>query len=115
MYFAIKLIITSLIVASVSELAKRFSVIAAVLASLPLTSILAIIWLYRDTQDAQKVSNLSKGIFWAVLPSLIFFLVLPLFLKSGLKFWFALILSSGIMFIAYTVYMLLLERMGIKF
>ncbi len=115
MYFAIKILLTSLIVASISELAKRFSTVAAILASLPLTSILAMIWLYRDTQDAQRVSELSKGIFWAVLPSLIFFLVLPFFLKSGLKFWFALVLSSGIMFIAYTVYALLLGRLGIKF
>ncbi len=114
MYFAIKIFISALIIASVSELAKRFTLISAVLASLPLTSILAIIWLYRDTQDSQKIADLSRGIFWAVLPSLIFFLVLPIFLKSGLKFWFALGLSSVIMFIAYTVYMLLLGRLGIK-
>ena len=115
MQFAIKIFVSAFVIAGVSELGKRFTLISAILASLPLTSILAMVWLYQDTKDIQKVSDLSKGIFWAVLPSLIFFLVLPLFLKSGLKFWFALILSSGIMFIAYTGYVLLLGHLGIKF
>ena len=115
MQFAIKIFVSAFVIAGVSELAKRFTLVSAILASLPLTSILAMIWLYRDTQDIQRVSSLSRGIFWAVLPSLIFFLVFPFFLKSGLKFWFALVLSSGIMFIAYTGYALLLGRLGIKF
>ena len=114
MEFLTKTIVSALIIAGVSELAKRFIPVAAILASLPLTSILAMIWLYGDTRDAQKISRLSTGIFWAVLPSLLFFLVLPFLLKSGIHFPWALLISCGIMFLGYTVYVLLLDSFGIK-
>ncbi|MBI4994972.1 DUF3147 family protein [Candidatus Peregrinibacteria bacterium] len=74
MQYLIKTIITAIVVVGIAEIGKKFSPIAAILASLPLTSILAMIWLYTDTKDVQKVIDLSSNIFWAVLPSLIFFL-----------------------------------------
>lgn len=114
MEFIVKIVVSGLIIAGVSELAKRFTPLAAILASLPLTSILAMIWLYRDTKDVQKISSLSTGIFWAVLPSLLFFFVLPLLLKSGIKFPWALSLSCGLMFLGYTLFAFVLERFQIK-
>ena len=114
MQFIIKIIVSALIIASVSEIAKRFTPIAAILASLPLTSILAMIWLYRDTHDVQKIIGLSQGIFWAILPSLLFFIVLPLLLKLGLKFSLAMLSSSAIMFVGYAVYAFILSKFGVK-
>lgn len=114
MQFIIKIIVSALIIVGVSELAKRFTPIAAILASLPLTSILAMIWLYRDTHDVQKIIDLSNGIFWAILPSLLFFIVLPLLLKLGLKFGLAMFSSSVIMAIGYAVYGFILSRFGVK-
>jgi len=114
MQYIIKIIISGLIIAGVSELGKRFAPIAAILASLPLISILAMIWLYNETKDVQKIIDLSNNIFWAILPSLIFFIVLPIFLKSGLKFNLAMLLSSITMFVSYGIYIILLEKFGIK-
>ncbi len=114
MQFIIKIIVSAIIIAGVSELGKRFAPVAAILASLPLVSILAIIWLYSETKNVQKIIDLSTGIFWAVLPSLIFFLVLPLLLKNGLKFTPAMIISVVTMFIAYSVYIFVLAKFGIK-
>lgn len=85
-YFLTKTMITALIVAGVSELAQRYTVLAALLASLPLTSILAFIWVYWDTKDSSKIIELSNSVFWLVLPSLAFFLILPLLLKAGWGF-----------------------------
>ena len=113
-YFFIKITLSALIIAGISELGERSSLFAALLASLPLTSILAMIWLYRETGDVQKVIGLSQGIFWVVVPSLLFFVVLPLLLKSGLKFYVAMILSCLIMFAGYSLYLLLLDKIGIK-
>jgi hypothetical protein len=113
-FFLTKVIVSALILALVSEMARRFTVIAALFASLPLTSILAIIWLYRDTKDIQKIIDLSSNIFWAVLPSLLFFVVLPLLLKMGFKFSSAMIISSIVMFLGYTVYAVVLNKFGIK-
>ncbi|MBI5412706.1 DUF3147 family protein [Candidatus Peregrinibacteria bacterium] len=115
MQYLIKTIITALVVVGIAEIGKKFSPIAAILASLPLTSILAMIWLYMDTKDFQKVIDLSSNIFWAVLPSLIFFLVLPLLLKNGFKFGIAMVLSTVIMFVAYSIYVIILQKVGIKF
>ncbi|MDZ4245434.1 MAG: DUF3147 family protein [Candidatus Gracilibacteria bacterium] len=114
MQYLIKIIITAIVVIGISEIGKKFSPIAAILASLPLTSILAMIWLYTDTKDVQKIIDLSSNIFWAVLPSLIFFLILPILLKNGFKFSIAMIVSIITMFIAYSIYVILLQKFGIK-
>ncbi len=114
MQYIIKIVVSALIIAGVSELGKKFTPVAAILASLPLISILAIIWLYNETKNVQKVIDLSTSIFWVVLPSLIFFLVLPLLLKNDLKFTPAMIISVITMFIAYSLYIVVLAKFGIK-
>ena len=90
MYFFIKIIITASIVAIVSELAQRYTLWAALLASLPLTSVLAFIWVYVDTKDSSKIIDLSYSVFWLVIPSLAFFLILPFLLKQGVAFPWAM-------------------------
>ncbi len=114
MQYVIKIIASALIIAGVAELGKKFTPIAAILASLPLLSILAMVWLYSETKDVQKIVDLSTNIFWAVLPSLIFFLVLPLLLKNGLKCTPAMISAALTMFIAYSIYIFVLAKFGIK-
>ncbi len=107
MYFLIKTLITALIVAGISELARRYSLVAAALASLPLTSILAMVWLYHDTHDLQKISALSYSILWLVIPSLLFFLVLPLLIQHGFKFYAALFTSCLIMSAGYGAFIVI--------
>lgn len=94
MYFLTKILISALLVAIISEVAKRNSIIAALIASLPLTSILAFIWLYFETGDSKQVALLSWQIIWLVLPSLAFFAVLSLSLERQLNFWLALGLAA---------------------
>jgi uncharacterized membrane protein (GlpM family) len=114
MQFFLKTIITALVVAGVATLAKRLTLLAAILASLPLTSILAMLWLYTDTRDAAKVAVLSSSIFWAVLPSLVFFIVLPLLLNRGVRFGWAMLAASAVMVLSYTVYVAVLTRLGVR-
>jgi len=115
MYFLIKVLISALIIAAASELSRRHAPLAAVLVSLPLTSILAILWLYHDTRDGHLAGELAGQIFWATLPSLLFFLIFPWLLKTGLRFSLSLLLSVGIMVIAYGFYAACLRRLGIFF
>lgn len=112
MYFLIKTVVTALIVAGISELARRYSLLAAALASLPLTSILAFIWVYYDSRDAQKVTALSWEVLWLVIPSLLFFVVLPLLIKSGLKFAPAMILACIIMSAGYGLFIYAKKLIG---
>ena len=114
MPFVVKVLISALVIAAVSELGKRYTLVAAILASLPLTSVLAITWLYLDTRETEPIIELSGSIFWAVLPSLVFFIALPLLLRTGMHFWLALLLSITIMAVAYALYALLLRQFGIQ-
>jgi hypothetical protein len=84
---AAKVLLTAAVVVAVSEIAKRSSLWGAILASLPLTSLLAFLWLYAETGNTQNIATLSQSIFWLVLASLPLFLVLPLLLRSGWSFW----------------------------
>ena len=112
---ALKIIVTALLVAAVAETAKRSTFAAAILASIPLTSILAMAWLYVDTGDTQKVAELANGIFWLVLPSLALFIALPLMLRAGWPFGPSLIVSSALTVACYLAMIALLRRLGIAF
>ena len=93
LYVFLKVILSALIIVVVSEVAKRSSVFGALIASLPLTSLLAIIWLYLDTGETAKVGALASDILWLVIPSLLFFIALPLLLRVGVNFWVSLLIS----------------------
>ena len=112
---AIKVIITSVLVVAIAEVAKRSSLFAAILASIPLTSVLAMIWLYLDTGDVEKVATLASGIFWLVLPSLALFIALPLLLRAGWPFVPSLLVSSALTVGCYFAMIALLKRFDIAF
>ena len=114
LYYSIKILLSSLILVAVSEIAKRSSLLGALLASLPLTSLLAFVWLYLDTGDAQKVSSLSADIFWLVLPSLALFLVLPLLIKIGWGFWLSLAVAMLVTAACYGVMLLLFKQISVQ-
>ncbi len=113
LYLILKALLTACIVVAVSEISKRSSWIAAILASLPLTSILALIWLYLDSGDVQATSRLSTDIFWMVVPSLFFFIAFPLLVRWGVRFYPALFLASALMCGVYLTYVRLLEHFGV--
>lgn len=113
MFFFVKVIVTALLVALVSEISKRSSFFAAVLVSLPLTSLLSFIWIYLESKDLQKISSLSTNVLLMILPSLVLFLVLPLFIKWGLNFWLSLSLSCALTAVTYTAYVKVLARCGV--
>ena len=111
--YVLKVLLTVAVVVAVSEIAKRSTFWGAALASLPLTSVLAFVWLYLDTGDTQRVATLSAGIFWLVLPSLLLFLVLAWLLRAGWGFWPGLGVACGVTAAAYFGMVWCLERLGI--
>ena len=112
MYLLLKAVLSGLVVAAASELARRSSLLGAVLISLPLTSILAAIWLYRDTGDGAEVAALSWSILWLIVPSLVFFVVLPLALRT-FGFWPALGMACAATAIGYAVWVVAARRLGL--
>lgn len=114
LYLALKFAISAAAVVAVSEIARRSSLFGALVASLPLTSLLAFVWLYRDTGSTERIAALSASIFWLVLPSLLLFVLLPVLLRAGLGFWLSLLLSCAGTAAAYGLTTLLLRRFGIS-
>jgi hypothetical protein len=86
-YFVIKCALSGIIIAVISEVAKRSPAFGALIASLPLLSVLGMLWLWRDTGDAERIASQAEATFWYVLPSLPMFLVLPTMLRAGAGFW----------------------------
>jgi hypothetical protein len=90
LYLAVKAALSGVIIAIVSEVAKRNPGLGGLIASLPLVSVLGMIWLWRDTQDVERIARHSASTFWFVLPSLPMFLLIPALLHRGLPFWAAM-------------------------
>jgi hypothetical protein len=114
LYATLKVLLTSVLVVAVSETAKRSALFGAVIASIPLTSVLAMIWLYIDTGDTEKVARLASGIFWLVLPSLVLFVSLPLLLRGGVEFYASLAISVAATVAAYFVMIYGLRLVGVE-
>ncbi|MDD2951078.1 MAG: DUF3147 family protein [Sulfuricurvum sp.] len=114
LYYSIKIIITTFLIVLISEIAKRSSFLGALLASIPLMSVLAMLWLYVDTKDVNKISMLSSSIFWLVLPSLALFVTLPFLLKQGLNFYLSLSLAIMVTMVCYWFMVTVLNQYGIK-
>lgn len=113
-YLIIKVFLSAIIIVTVSEVAKRSSLLGGLIASLPLVSILAMIWIYIDTKDIEKISQLSTSILWLVIPSWTLLFTLPIFLKKGISFYASLGLSALLTMIAYALMLLVLRRWGIS-
>jgi len=112
--YAINVLITAVVVVAVSEIGRRSSFWGAALASLPLTSLLAFIWIYRSTGNTQTIISLSHGIFWLVLAALPLFLIFPALLKGGMAFWSALGTSCLITAGFYFGIVWVLGRIGVR-
>ena len=113
-YYLIKTIITALIIVIVSEVAKKSTILGAIIISVPLTSLLAFIWLYFDTRDYQKVIDLSYGTIILTIPSFAFFIILPILLKFKQNFVLSIIISIVGTSILYFVFIYVLKKFGIS-
>lgn len=107
-----KYLITSAIVVAVSEIAKRSDQLGALLAALPMVTILALIWLYVEDQPTEKIANHAYYTFWYVLPTLPMFLVFPMLL-ARIGFWPTLLACALITIALFAVLSRALAQFGI--
>lgn len=101
LYLVLKALVSGVLIAVISEIAQRMPAFAALIASLPLVSIMAMMWLWHDTRDIQRIAEHSSATFWLVLPSLPMFLILPALLRAGHGFYIALGVSCLVTIILY--------------
>lgn len=112
-YYITKLIITTFLIVLISEIAKRSSLMGALLAAIPLVSILAMTWMYIDTQDSSSAVAFSNRIVWLIAPSMTLFIAFPLFIKKGFGFYPSMFISVLMTIFAYYSVIFLLKKFGI--
>ncbi|WP_448098134.1 DUF3147 family protein [Luteibacter yeojuensis] len=108
-----KYAITAAVVVVVSEVAKRSDRLGALLASLPLVTLLALVWLYVERQPAEKIANHAWYTFWYVVPTLPMFLLFPTLL-ARFGFWPALAMSAFVTIVSFGLFALAVRPFGIR-
>ena len=114
LYLLVKAVVSGLLIATISEVARRNPGWGGLLASLPLTSLIAIIWLWRDTSDPTRIADQATSTFWFVLPSLPLFLIIPTMLRSGWTFWPTILIACAITLGLYAAMFAFSARLGIR-
>ena len=114
LWFAIKAALSGIIVAAVSTIAKRYPGFGALIASLPLFSVLGMIWLWHDKPDAENMAAHAQATFWFVLPSLPMFLLIPAMLRAGISFWITLLAGCALTILLYLAMTWLGPRFGLR-
>ncbi len=115
LYLAVKAALSGVIIATVSEVARRQPTLGALIVSLPLVSLLGILWLWHDTGDAERIAAHAQATFWYVLPTLPMFLLLPALLRHGAGFWPTLAACCALTVALYLVTIWALAKFGIVF
>ena len=114
LYLIIKALLSGVIIMAVSEIARRSPALGALVVSLPLISLLAILWLWRDTGDTERIAAHAEATFWYVLPSLPMFLALPWMLRHGVGFWLAIGAACLLTVTLYGLTVLVAARFGVR-
>ena len=113
LYLAVKAALSGIVIAIVSEVARRSPTLGALIVSLPLISILGILWLWHDTSDAERIAAHAQSTFWYVLPTLPMFLMMPTMLRHGIGFWPTLATCCALTLALYLVTIWALGKFGI--
>ena len=111
--FLFKLLFTALIIVIISEIAKHYDRLAALVASLPLVTLITLFWLYYENQPEEKIANHAYYTFWYVIPTLPMFVFFPWAIKV-FGFWITFILSIFLTIIIFFLYATILKKLGIN-
>lgn len=111
--FVIKAVVSGLLVATISLIAKRYPGWGGLVASLPLVSLLSMLWLYGETRDTEKVADLAMGAFWFFLPSIPMFLVIPMMIRSGYGFGLTMAAAIALTMVLYAAMGVIAPKLGI--
>lgn len=114
MEFAIRAALSGIIIALIAYIGKKAPAAGALIASLPLISILGMIWLWRDTANPSLLADHAEATFYFVLPSLPMFLLIPWMLRSGQSFWLSLGAGTVLTVILYFITAMLAARIGVR-
>ena len=113
-WYAVKVLVSAVIIVVISEVSKKLPLLGSLIASLPLVSVLGMIWIYGETRDAEKLAAHAFGTFWYVLPSLPLFLVMPWMLRKGINFPVSLATGIALTTLLYLLMIRILDKFGMS-
>lgn len=113
-YLIFKAALSGVLITAISEVAKRYPGLGGLIASLPLVSVLGMIWLWHDRPDPINMAAHAEGTFWFVLPSLPMFLLISAMLRNGLNFWLALLAGCLLTMGLYALMIWVGPRLGLR-
>ena len=114
LYLIFKSLISGLMIGIISEVAKKYPGLGGLIASLPLISVIGIIWIWNDTQNLSKIVEHSYSTLFFVIPSLPFFIILPVCLKNGFSFWISVLTACIVTILLYIIMIKSSSIFGIK-
>jgi hypothetical protein len=109
-----KALLSGALIVAIAEIGKRQPAMAALVASLPLVSVLGMILLWWGRPDAENMARHAEATFWYVLPSLPMFLLIPLLLRQGVSFWLALVAGCALAVALYLAMTAIGPRFGLR-
>jgi hypothetical protein len=112
LFLFVKAAISGILVALSAEVARRYTGVGALIASLPLVSVLGMIWLWRDTNDPERLASYASATLWYVAPSLPMFVVIPMLLRAGVGFWVSLAIGCAVTMVLYAITVWIAARFG---
>ena len=113
-WYITKVFISAGIIVVISEISKKLPLLGSLIASLPLVSVLGMIWMYGETKDLVRIADHAEGTFWYVIPSLPMFLLMPYTLSKGFDFWQSLGISVICTFVCFIFIVIIAKKFGVE-
>ena len=110
----VKALVAGALIVAISEIGRRQPATAAIVASLPLVSVLGMMLLWQQRPDVENMATHAQATFWYVLPSLPMFLLIPVLLRHGTSFWIALLAGCVLTVLLYLAMAHIGPRFGLK-
>ncbi len=110
----IKSIISGILIALISEIARKSPGLGALIASIPLISVFAMVWIWLETNNSKIVADHAEATFWLVLPTLPMFLIISFLLRANWNIWLVIAVSILVTLIFYLITIKLLSFTSIK-
>ncbi|MEZ5689597.1 MAG: DUF3147 family protein [Caenibius sp.] len=113
-YLAFKAAVSGVLIAVISEVSKRYPGFGALIASLPLVSVMGMMWLWKDKPDPSNMAAHAEATFWFVLPSLPMFLLIPFMIRQGYSFWISLLAGCILTIVLYGLMVWVGPKFGLR-
>lgn len=114
LYLAVKAALSGMLIAIISEVSRRYPGLGGLIASLPIVSVLGMIWLWQERSDPANMAIHSEATFWFVLPSLPMFLLIPALLRQGFSFSLSLVSGCVLTLVLYSLLLWFGPRLGLR-